>query len=672
MNFSVGSPFPFGADVKTSGVNFAVASKYATEVTLCLLDNSFNEVLSLPLNPHIHKTGHVWHVQVDGLELPLLFGWRINGPAYPFKKNKFVPERILLDPFSRGTSSGINWGHQENPLLGVVLPLNSFEWEGDTPLNLPLNELIIYEMHVRSFTQHSSSKVKHPGKYLGIIEKIPYLLDLGVTAVELMPVYEFDECHNPFNNPETGKRLLDIWGYSPLSFFAPMRRYASGSKIGSEIREFKEMVKALHRAGIEVILDVVYNHTGEGGEMELPISFRGIDYPAYYILDSNLHPLDFSGCGNTFNCNYPLAKELIIESLRYWVTEMHVDGFRFDLASALNRGRHGKPLATSPLVEAISQDPILGHTKMIAEPWDAVGMYQVGAFYPQEDRWSEWNGKYRDSIRSFINCLGTSKGEFAGKISGSQDLYGHGRSPLSSINYVTSHDGFSLRDLVTYSQKNNILNGENNRDGSNDNYSWNCGEEGPVENEAIQSLRLRQRRNFIATLLISQGIPMLFMGDEYGHTKKGNNNTYSQDNEFNWFLWDKLVEEKSFFRFVKEMIAFRKRNACLRQTKFLTDKEISWHGTQPMFQDWDSADTVLAFTLYDHEEQKHLYIGYNMRDHKTELTLPSPPENFSWFRILDTSLPSPNEICGEYQQQCEKNIYKMQDHSMIIIKALPL
>lgn len=674
MIISSGTPYPFGARPTSSGVNFAIASKYATEITLCLFDSFSKQLLSLPLDSKKHKTGYVWHVHIAEIELPVLYGWKVNGPASPFKKTKFDPEKILLDPHAQAVFSENSWGRETHypPLLGIVLPPSSFDWEGDMPLNLPLQELIIYEMHVRSFTQHASSRSEHPGTYLGIIEKIPHLLDLGITAVELMPVYEFDECHNPFKDPETGKPLLNVWGYSPLSFFAPMRRFASSSAIASEVEEFKKMVKALHHAGIEVILDVVYNHTGEGGEESPPISFRGIDYLGYYILDANLHPLDFSGCGNTFNCNHPPSKDLIIKSLRYWVTEMHVDGFRFDLASILNRGRHGKPLATSPLVDGISQDPILANTKMIAEPWDAAGMYQVGAFYPQEDRWREWNGKYRDGVRRFINCLGASKGEFASRISGSQDLYSHGRSPQSSINFITAHDGFTLRDLVSYSHKNNIANGEENRDGTQDNNSWNCGEEGESKDPAIEELRQKQIRNFLATLLISQGIPMLLMGDEYGHTKKGNNNTYCQDNELNWFLWDQLAEAKGLFRFAKEIIALRKKHACFKKTKFLTEKDISWHGQEPMYQEWDSSDPVLAFTLYDHQEQKHLYIAYNMRDEKVEMTLPPPPEGFFWHRIADTSLASPDDISEEKDSQIyDKESYEMASHSLLIMKAFP-
>ncbi len=670
MKISIGSPLPFGTALTPSGVNFAIASKPATKVVLCLfsLDNR-EKIAEITLDPKTHKTGSVWHIKIEGLTLPILYGWKMDGPRGPNKRYRFDPDVILADPYALALYSPSPWGsNQSIPYLSAVFHDEPFDWEGDAPLNIPPEQLIIYEMHVRSFTQDPSSLTAHPGTYRGVIEKIPYLVDLGVNAVELMPVHAFDEKKNHFKDPRSGEPLLNVWGYSPLSYFAPMPRYASTLSPEGVLREFKEMVKALHQEGIEVILDVVYNHSGEGGYEEEPFSLKGIDFPAYYMHDVNNEPIDFTGCGNTLFSNHPLTIELFLKSLRYWVTEMHIDGFRFDLASVLYRGKFGRPLPMSPIIEILSLDPILGKTKLIAEPWDAAGMYQVGGFYPQNDRWSEWNGKYRDSMRRFINNLDANKGEFATRISGSQDLYGHGRSPLCSVNFITAHDGFTLRDLVSYVKKHNELNGEENRDGANDNYSGNYGVEGPTEDPTISELRQRQMKNFIATLLISQGIPMLLMGDEYGHTKQGNNNTYCQDNELNWFLWDELEKNRDFYHFVKKLVHLRKSTPMLGLSKFLTEKDISWHGLKPMYQDWNNGDPVLAFTLYDHDQGHDLYVAYNLRSSKAEIELPEPPLDKRWKILIDTA----DGITGE-----ENNLLLvggdhcvLKNHSMIILKAV--
>ncbi|MFA6915926.1 MAG: isoamylase [Parachlamydiales bacterium] len=671
MDISTGVPYPFGTQLTKSGINFALTSKPATNVTLCLFEvNSFQQIATITLDPKVNKTGNIWHVEVGGIPLPVVYGWRINGPVGPGKRYRFDYSKVLLDPYAKAVYNRNAWGQSaEEPLLGVVTEAKPYDWEGDKPLNIPSEKLIIYEMYLRGFTQDTSSGVQEKGTYRGLIDKIPYLKDLGINAVEFLPIHVFDECLNPFCDPVTKKPLLNVWGYSSLNYFSPMQKFAFDQSPGGALNEFKDMVKALHKAGIEVILDVVYNHTGEGAYGDPPLTFKGIDYSAYYMLDANNEPLDYTGCGNSVSSNHPVTKEMIIESLRYWVREMHVDGFRFDLASVLYRGRYGAIMSNPPVIDGISEDPLLGQTKLIAEPWDAVGMYQVGEFYPKEPRWSEWNGRYRDCVRGFLNGFHTNKGEFATRISGSQDLYNH-RKPYCSLNFVTCHDGFTLKDLVSYGQKHNLANGEDNRDGTNDNLSNNYGVEGPTENPEIAEIRLKQRKNFITILLLSQGIPMLYMGDEYGHTKKGNNNTYPQDNELNWFEWDVLEKEKGFYRFVKQMISFRKRHSRLQKEAFLTDKDISWHGIKPMYQAWDSPDPLIAFTLYNHLTQEHIYVAINMRTEKALITLPEPPEDFQWHLLVDTSLDSPQDIIEEDTSvPYEKLQYVIDAMTIIILKS---
>lgn len=674
-----GFPFPFGATLTAEGINFAIASKHATAVTLLLFGGKDGEeqVGSFTLDPIKQKTGEVWHVHLKGAEAPLIYGYKVEGPKE--KRSCFDPQQILSDPYAKALYPQGRWGEKitatraaSNTTIsprGVVLAPQPFDWEGDTPLRIPLTKLIIYECHLRGFTQDKSSGVAEPGTYEGMVEKIPHLVDLGVTAVELLPIFAFNECDAHFNHPETKEPLPDVWGYSPLNFFAPMARYSSPTEeLAAPLLAFKKLVRELHRAGIAIILDVVYNHTGDA-------SLRGIDYGSYYHLDAIGHPLDFSGCGNSLNGNTTFTKELILTSLRYWVTEMHVDGFRFDLASVLNRGRHGRPLATSPLVELVSQDPILANTIMIAEPWDAAGMYQVGAFYPQEDRWSEWNGKYRDTVRLFVGGIGSFRGEFATRMAGSQDLYGHCRRPTSSINFITAHDGFTLRDLVTYSRKHNEDNGEDNRDGTNDNHSWNCGVEGFSDDETILALREKQLRNFTVALFTAQGVPMFLMGDEYGHTKKGNNNTYNQDNELNWFLWNRIAEERDFYRFFRGMIAFRKRHASLLQRKnFLTPEDISWHNVDGSVIDWEISDKFLAFKLLDGKTGPALYIAFNATGESRDVTVDKPSESRQWHRIVDTALKPPHDYVDEEEgetaaEALQDSSYTMEPYSAIILKA---
>lgn len=667
-----GKPTPFGATPCQGGINFALNAKHASGVTLCLFEPTTQELLyEVILDPQTNKTGNTWHIEIQKLPDSLLYAYRISGESDANPLLCYHPEKFLLDPYAKEVSTSNVWGKNGYSPLGVMAKNIPFDWENDAFPRIPDQDLVIYEMHVRGFTRHSSSNVVPAGTFLGVVEKIPYLLELGVNAVELLPLQEFNEMEYLKSNPLTKKRLCNFWGYSTVNFFAPMNRYSSSNQQGEAILEFKTMVRELHKHGIEVILDIVFNHTAEGNGVGPIISYKGIDNPTYYLLEEDGTYRDFSGCGNTFNCNHPVAQELIIDCLRYWVTEMHVDGFRFDLASILTRGMDGEPLKNSPLIEAISYDPILANTKLIAEPWDAAGLYQVGNFYKQSDRWSEWNAKYRDAVRRFLNGIRGYKGQFATRICGSQDLYGKGRLPTNSINFITAHDGFTLADLVSYNHKHNIENGEDNRDGNNYNDSWNCGTEGPSINPKILALRERQMRNFHLVLMISQGIPMLSMGDEYGHTKHGNNNTWCQDNELNWFLWDQLEASAPFYRFYKGVINFRNQNPLLRKGNFLTDQDIIWHGLEPNKPEWNTENQFIAFTLID-TTKKHedLYVAFNASDRILPVILPLPPAGKQWHMIVNTSNPPPDDFIEESKSvPLTSDHLDMISHSSILLKA---
>jgi isoamylase len=649
-----GTPLPLGTLRQNGGINFALVSKHATAVTVVLqLDE---ETVEIDLDPRVNKTGDIWHIFV-GIDTnrPVIYGYKIDGPTINPRLHSYDKTKIILDPYAKAIATPVVWGQIPcggqfcNQPLGLIPPHSIFDWENDQTPTIAKKDLIIYEMHVRSFTRHSSSNVSAPGTFLGIIDKIPHLVELGVNAVELMPIQEFNESEYKISNPKIQQNLYQYWGYSTFNFFSPMNRYAGSITVGAAIQEFKEMVKALHKNGIKVILDVVFNHTSEGNAKGPANSFKGIDRCAYYILDQAGALADFTGCGHTFNTNTPLVQQLIIDALRYWVLEMHVDGFRFDLASIFYRDTKGRPTTKPPILEVISQDPVLADTILIAEPWDAVGLYHVGNFYPQEERWSEWNGRYRDAIRKFIKGTPSLKGKFASRISGSQDIYGS-QSPLSSINFVTSHDGFSLADLVSYNQKHNLSNGENNHDGENNNDSWNCGAEGVTTDAAILGLRQRQMRNFHLALMISQGIPMLTMGDEYGHSKKGNNNTWCQDNELNWFLWDHLKENEDFFRFYRNLIAFRKAHPVLRRGHFLSDADVCWHGTNGQKTIWDKDTQFLAFTLIDAEKNEVIYCAFNAQNSSLSIEFPPPHKGSSWHWVVNTANTPPDDYYEEGQR----------------------
>lgn len=675
-----GRPQPLGTSVQDDSVNFALFSKKSTAVTLCLFEvNTTRPFLEIRLNPEENKTGDIWHISLSNLPANLTYLYRTEGPNDAF--NHFDPKKCLLDPFAKQVISSNLWGgshpnktntHPKNTYfpLGAIDPPAQFDWENDKFPLLPQKDLIIYEMHVRGFTRHSSSKTAHPGTFLGVIEKIPHLLDLGVNAVELMPIHEFNEQEFQKINPKTKEHLYNYWGYSTVNFFAPMQRYATNGTIGTAITEFKMMVKELHKNGIEVILDVVYNHTAEGGQTGPTISFKGLANPIYYILNDQGQYQNYSGCGNTVNSNHPVVRELIRKSLRYWVTEMHVDGFRFDLASILTRGTQGQPLPSAPVIEMISEDPILAQTKLIAEPWDAAGLYHVGGFYPQEPRWGEWNGKYRDCIRKFIKGTSGIKAEFSTRICGSQDLYGQ-RTPASSINFIVSHDGFTLADLVSYDQKHNLANLENNADGLNENESWNCGAEGNTANPEILALRKRQMRNMHLALMVSQGVPMILMGDEYAHTKHGNNNTWCHDNELNWFLWDQLPKHADFYRFYKMLIHFRRQHPILRHEQF-DEKEILWHSQKLMFMDWHNEDRLLAFTLKDNEKGSDLYVAFNANHDTVTVQFPENTDKITWHWIVNTANDSPNDFYEEIKPETTAPPeFQMIGYSAVMLKAIP-
>jgi isoamylase len=668
FNTDKGLPYPLGVSIQGDSTNFALVSSLAQTVTLCLFDRKTKKTIAeLPLSPQSNKTGDVWHIGIKHILCDTVYAYRVFPPH---QSN----QDLLLDPYAKCTSTPNVWGDHQSTYqpLGEIILESNFNWENDTPPAIPLNKLIIYEMHVRGFTADPSSESNNPGTFLGLIEKIPHLVELGINAVELLPIHEFNELEYQQTHPLAEKKLHNYWGYSTANFFSPMNRYSSSTFYGGSIDEFKMMVKELHKHHIEVILDVVYNHTGEGGKDGPSFSFKGLDNSAYYLLDKDGSYKNYSGCGNTVNGNTPIVLEMIINSLRYWVAEMHVDGFRFDLISALTRGPNGEPLSDAPLIEAITKDPILANVKLIAEPWDAAGLYQVGSFAasasrPGTSRWCEWNGKYRDVVRRFIKKTSWSSGEFAMRLCGSDDLY-RNLSPCASLNFVTCHDGFTLADLVSYNTKHNLDNGENNRDGTNDNESWNCGVEGVTTNTKILNLRERQMRNFHLALMLSQGVPMVLMGDEYGHTKNGNNNTWCQDNALNWFQWNKLKENEAFYRFYRLMIRFRKEHSILQRTSFLTNSDVDWHGTMPFKPEWNNNIQFVALTLKDLKNYQNLYIAFNAQDHAQSVHVPPPPHMKNWQWAINTANPSPTDIYEKNNGPLlTENPYRMSAFSAIVL-----
>jgi glycogen operon protein len=656
--------------VTSEGVNFSVFSRHATSVTLVLFEKANQRpVTEITLDPDVNRTGDIWHIHLPGVDSSLRYGYRADGPFDPEGEGHwFQREKILFDPYARALGGRELWGQgqKEKSDAGKDAPVqprccvlsDDFDWDGDRPLKVPLKDSIIYELHVRGYTVDESSGVTSRGTYKGLIEKIPYIKSLGVTAVELMPVFEFNELEDKRANPRTGQGLRNFWGYSTEAFFAPKASYASNSWGGNQVKEFKETIKTFHRAGLEVIIDVVFNHTAETDSHGPVINFRGLDNTIYYVLDSDSKDyVDLSGCGNTVNCNHPVVSKFVLDCLRYWVVDMHVDGFRFDLATILRRDQKGELLWEHSLVDAIEQDPLLRHTKIIAEAWDT-GINQVGHF---PGRWAEWNSHYRDDVRRFVRGDKGMAQALATRIAGSSDLYQTGgRSPSSSINYITCHDGFTLYDLVSYKEKHNEENGEDNQDGTEQNFSSNCGVEGHTNDRAVNDLRLRRMKSFVTILMVSQGVPMVLAGDEFAKTQGGNNNPYCQDNEISWVNWNLAEENAGLLRFFKKIIALRHRHPVFRRSSFLSGKstnndgypDIGWHGLKVGKPDWSEESRTLAVVLNgtscdDGRADSDFLVMVNGDTVKHDFEIPGPRAGSTWYRIVDTSKPSPGDVLDD-------------------------
>jgi glycogen operon protein len=649
----LGRSSPLGASVCSGGVNFSLYSRCAARVELLLFDREDDAAPSrvVPIDPTTNRTYHYWHVFVADLLPGQIYGYRVEGPSDPARGLRFDSAKVLLDPYGRGVVVPKNYDREAARRAGnnaaiamksVVVDPSGYDWEGDRPLSRPSARTIIYEMHVRGFTRHPSSGVgeKKRGTYAGLIEKIPYLQQLGITAVELLPVFQFDAQDCP-----PGK--INYWGYAPIAFFAPHQAYSSRQDPLGPVDEFRDMVKALHRAGIEVILDVVFNHTAEGDHTGPTLSFRGIDNPTYYILEEGgSRYANYTGCGNTLNGNHPIVRRLIVDSLRYWVEEMHVDGFRFDLASILSRDASGQPLPNPPVLWDIESDPALAGTKLLAEAWDAAGLYQVGSFVG--DAWKEWNGRFRDDVRDFFRGAPESLRRVADRMVGSPEIYAHKqREAEQSVNFVTCHDGFTLNDLVSYDQKHNEANGEGNRDGANDNRSWNCGVEGPTGDPAVEKLRNRQVKNYLTVTLLSLGVPMISMGDEIRHTQRGNNNAYCQDNETSWLDWALVTKHADVHRFVSLLCARRLTRDVEHErvslTNFLQAANKAWHGVRLNQPDWGDHSHSLALGAELRGEGLHFHLILNAYWEPLDFELPKV-ETGAWRRWIDTALDSPEDI----------------------------
>lgn len=677
-----GKSFPLGATVYPDGINFCVFSKSCYYIELLLFDHPEDEKpsQSIRFDPEINRTFYYWHAFVKGLKTGQLYAYRVHGPWAPELGKLFDRNKVLIDPYAKSVYVGKNFSREAASQKGdncsravksVAVDTNEYDWEGDEHLNTPYNETIIYEMHVKGFTMHPNSGVEEGkrGSYAGLIEKIPYLKSLGVTAVELMPVQQFDEQDAP-------PPLSNYWGYSPLNFFAPHAGYSSDKSPLGPINEFRDMVKALHKAGIEVILDVVFNHTAEG-EPDGPVySFKGFENKAYYILKENkAYYEDYTGCGNTFNANHSIVRRLIRDSLRFWTTEMHVDGFRFDLASVLSRDEDGKPLKNPPVLWGIESDPALAGTKLIAEAWDAGGLYQVGSF--PGDKWAEWNGMYRDDIRRFVRGEEGTVTKLASRIIGSPDIYpAPDRKINRSINFITCHDGFTMYDLVSFNKKHNEDNGEKNLDGSDHNFSFNWGVEGPSVDPVIESLRLRQMKNFYTILFMSQGTPMILMGDEVKRTQHGNNNAYCQDNEISWFDWELLEKNKELLRFTTGLIGFIqasplfKLDSILKTSYHTRHAHIIWHGVKLGEPDLSHNSHTLAFTLNYPKMQESIHVMLNQFRNPLTFEIPLLHHDSRWRRIVDTAQASPQDFLPMAEAPVvEGDFYTLKEYSAVAIAA---
>ena len=651
-----GKSYPIGATFVEGGVNFSLHSRTATGIELLFFDDvdDPHPARVLKLDHRRNRTRNYWHIFVPDVQNGQIYAYRAYGPHEPVRGLRFDPDKVLLDPYGRGIAMPRRYERKAaarpgdntiQAMKSVVVDTSRYDWAGDEPLRNPWHRTVIYEMHVRGFTRHPSAGLPaaKAGTYAGLIEKIPYLVDLGVTAVELLPVFQFDPQDAP-----AGK--LNYWGYCPVSFFAPHLPYSSRPDALSAVDEFRDMVKALHKAGIEVILDVVYNHTAEGDATGPNFCFRGLDNEVYYILERDMVSYaNYSGTGNTLNANHSQVRRMILDSLHYWVDEMHVDGFRFDLASILSRDEQGRPLANPPILWDIENDPVLAGTKLIAEAWDAAGLYQVGSFVG--DHWKEWNGRFRDDVRAFVKSDSGMADIIAPRLFGSPDIYGfEERGPDQSINFVTCHDGFTLNDLVSYNEKHNLANGEDNRDGHNDNRSWNCGAEGPTHDPIVEQLRRRQIKNFMAITMLSLGVPMLLMGDEVRHTQFGNNNAYCQDNELSWFDWQQLEQHADIHRFARTLVHLRlslhlfREVGALSLIELLLAARIEWHGTHLNQPDKGFDSRTLAMLVGGSREA--LYVICNAYWEPLNFELPPPPfdDGSRWRQVIDTHHEAPNDV----------------------------
>ncbi len=675
LSFLSGQPCPYGAVVSSVGVNFSLFSRHASSVILEIFERAEDAVpcFSYTLNKEENKTGDIWHVFVKGLKKNALYLYRVDGPFAPHEGMRYNSRNYLLDPYARGiTAASLNraFSAQTPPAYidgdlavltnqsakdfpkCIVIDSDEFDWQGDRPLNYPLRDCIIYEAHVRGISRHPNAPQQHKGTYEGIIESIPYLKSLGITSLELLPIHAFNADEVTRMNPRNGTPLKNYWGYSTIAFFAPNPAYACNKSDGSSVIEFKKMVRELHKNGIEVILDIVFNHTAEGSEYGPTFSFRGIDNSIYYMLDDNTrYYRNYSGCGNTVNCNHPVVQQFILDCLHYWVTEMHVDGFRFDLGSILGRDQNGALMDNPPTIERITEDPLLRNTKIIAEAWDAGGAYQVGTF--PGNRWAEWNDRFRDDVRIFWRGDTPHAREVATRITGSADLYlDDGRKPFHSINFITSHDGFTLYDLLSYNQKHNEENGEENRDGGDCNYSYNHGFEGKTENTEIEALRRQKAKNMLVTLLLSVGTPMITSGDEVLRTQNGNNNPYCQDNEISWFDWSLTETHAEMMQFTQKLIRLRKEHSVFRRSEFLTGKQcgktsgvdISWYNVQGSAPDWNMPSSFLACFLDGSQantraewDDNSFFLMFNSGQKDVTAAVCPAPEGKKWYRLIDTS-----------------------------------
>lgn len=683
FSVGVGSSAPLGATMVPGGANFSLYSRDATRVELLLFKHvdDAQPTRTIPIEP-TSCSYHYWHAFVPRVQAGQLYGYRVHGPSDPGAGLRFDPQKLLLDPYGREVAVPSKYSRPAAARAGdntglamksVVVDPTTYDWQGDVPLHLPAARTIIYELHVRGFTRHRSSGLSEElqGTYAGLIQKIPYLQQLGITAVELLPVFQFDAQDAP-------PGLVNYWGYQPVSFFAPHQAYSSRRDPLGPSQEFRDMVKALHRAGIEVILDVVFNHTAEGNEAGPTLGFRGVDNNTYYILEPDRAKYaNFSGCGNTLNANHPVVHRLILDSLRYWVEHMHVDGFRFDLASILTRDAAGHVLPNPPVLWDIDSDPVLAGTKLIAEAWDAAGLYQVGNFVG--DSWKEWNGRFRDDVRSFFRAEKGSLRRFADRLVGSPEVYGHKeREPEQSVNFVTCHDGFTLNDLVSYDQKHNEANGEANRDGHNDNLSWNCGLEGPTEDPAIEKLRTRQIKNYLTATLLSIGLPMLLMGDEVRRTQLGNNNAYCQDNELSWFDWSQVEKQAELLRFTTLLIDRRLLRTVAHERQRLSLNQILqqahkiWHGTRLNQPDWSDTSHHIAFTTKLANDNLLVHLIFNASWDALTFELPPQSEgkDIHWQRWIDTALDSPQDIV-DWQEAAliPGSHYRMESRSLAVFFA---